>query len=56
MPKPARPHDVVDQAARQSVAVGRYRITKEQGSEIKRIEREEGTNAALSIAWVFNQC
>jgi hypothetical protein len=39
----------VNQAAKQGVAVGCYRITKEQGAEVKRIEREQGHDAALRL-------
>ncbi len=55
MPQPAGPHDVINQAAKQGVAVCRYRITKKQGAEIKRIERKEGTNAALRQLLEFLQ-
>jgi hypothetical protein len=48
MPKPLGLHDVINQAAKQGVSVGRYRITKEQGAEIKRIEREQGHDQALA--------
>ena len=47
MPKPPRPVDVVNQAAKSSVAVGHFKITKVQGEEIKRIEREQGHDQAL---------
>jgi hypothetical protein len=47
MPKPTGLHDVINNAARKGVSVTRFRITKEQGAEIRRIEREEGANAAL---------
>ncbi len=53
MPNPAKPHDVINQAAKQGVAVGRYRITKEQGAEIKRIELEKGHDQALRRLLVF---
>ena len=57
MPKPARPHDVINDGARKGVSIGRFRICKAQGEEIKRIEREEGTNAALrrllEIRWIM---
>jgi hypothetical protein len=47
MPRPAKPHDVINQATKQGIAVCRYRITKEQGAEIKRIEREQGHDQAI---------
>jgi hypothetical protein len=47
MPKPARPHDIINDAAKKGVSMARFRITKAQGNEIKRIGREQGHDAAL---------
>jgi len=47
MPKRATPVTVINDAARKGVTVHRFRITKAQGDEIKRIEREQGHHAAL---------
>jgi hypothetical protein len=49
MPKPMRPHDVVNAAAKQGVGMARFRISREAGAEIKRIEREQGHDAALRL-------
>jgi hypothetical protein len=46
MPKPTL-HDVINSAARKGVSVTRFRITKDQGAEIKRIEREQGHDQAI---------
>ncbi len=47
MPKPATPMTVINDAAKKGVAIHRFRITKAQGDEIRRIEREQGHSAAL---------
>ncbi len=47
MPKPAQPHDVINDAAKKGVSIARFRITKAHGEEIKRIEREQGRDPAL---------
>lgn len=47
MPKPATPVTLVNDAARKGVSIARFRITKAQGEEIKRIEREQSHDAAL---------
>jgi len=39
--------------AGKGVSVARYRITKEQGAEIKRIEREQGHDQALRRLLIF---
>jgi hypothetical protein len=46
-PKPARPVDVINSALRTHVSVGRFRISHEQGLEIKRIEANHGKEAGL---------
>ncbi|HVS89742.1 MAG TPA: hypothetical protein VHF01_16165 [Candidatus Acidoferrum sp.] len=57
MPKPATPVTVMNDAARKGVSIGRFRITKAEGEEIKRIEREQGHDAAvrrlLEILWIM---
>jgi|GEM_PF-5294118 len=49
------PMTVVKQAVKNGVNVTRFRITKEQGEEIKRIEREHGkpeaTRRLLQMIW-----
>jgi hypothetical protein len=47
MPKPATPVTVINDAVRKGVAVHRFSITKAEGDEIKRIEREHGHDTAL---------
>lgn len=51
----AHPYQTVKTAVRSGVAVSRFRITKEQAEEIRRIERENGKSAAtarlLQILW-----
>lgn len=47
MPKPARPVDVVNQAAKNGVGMARFRIRRDQAAEIKKLEREHGQDAAL---------
>ena len=42
MPKLARPQDVVNDATRKGVSMARFRITKAQSEEIKKVEREQG--------------
>jgi len=42
MPKPVTPVTLINDAARKGVAIQRYRLTKDQGEEIKRIERDQG--------------
>jgi hypothetical protein len=49
------PMTVIKGAVKNGVNVTRFRITKEQGEELKRIEREHGKPAAtvalLKILW-----
>ncbi len=49
VPKPTTPVTVINDAARKGVSIGRFRITKAQGEEIKRIEREQGHDTALRL-------
>lgn len=45
--KPAKPVDLVNGALRGQVAVGRYRISREDGQRIKELERQD---PALALA------
>jgi hypothetical protein len=47
MPKPTRLRDVFNDATRKSVSIARFRITKVQRHQIKRIERQQGHDQAL---------
>jgi hypothetical protein len=47
MPKPARPVDVANQAIRNGVGTATFKITRDQASEIKKIEAKHGPDAAL---------
>jgi hypothetical protein len=47
MPRPLRPYDTIKQAVRQDVAVSKFRVTREQAAELKRIEQREGKDAGL---------
>ena len=48
MPKPARPHDIINDAAGKGVSISRFKISREQGAEIKKIEQTQGQDAALA--------
>jgi hypothetical protein len=47
MSKPARTHDLINDAAKKGISVARFLITKAQGEETKRVEREQGHGAAF---------
>lgn len=50
-----RPYDTIKTAVRSGVGVSRFRITREQAEEIKRVQKEEGHQAAtlalLRMLW-----
>lgn len=48
MPKPARPHDVINDAARKGVSIGRFKISKADGRKILELEKTQGHDAAVA--------
>lgn len=48
MPRPLRPYDTIKEAVRQDVAVSKFRVTREQAAELKKIERRDGQGAGLA--------
>jgi hypothetical protein len=47
--RPLKPHDIVNQATKNGVGLGRLKISREQAAELRRIEAREGKDAGLKF-------